>query len=156
MGTDENSPIKHLVVTETVHLNELPAVLSYVPPLHRWSLHSLDGSPSKQINSRSIIIKLFPQLEMLHISTQYNEAHLNANRWEKLILSHLPHLRTFAFQYINYIQNSDNHNNHVVYDNTIHQFSSLFWSERKWFFAYHFYRGQYRDHVIFYSTNPYR
>jgi hypothetical protein len=74
----------------------------------------------------SIIIKLFPQLEMLNISTQYNEAYLNANRWEKLILSHLPHLRTFAFQYINCIQNSDNQDNHLVYDNIIHQFSSLF------------------------------
>jgi hypothetical protein len=176
MATDEISPIKHLVVTKAVHLNELPALLSYVPQLRRLQLHSLDGSRKKQTNSQSmmlnylthvsldmksvtfdqlesIMIKLFPQLEMLHISTQYNEAYLNANRWEKLILSYLPHLRTFTFQYINYIQNSDNH---LVYKNIIHQFSSLFWSERKWFFAYHFYRAQYRDHVIFYSTNPYR
>jgi hypothetical protein len=179
MATGEVSPIKHLVVTKTVHLNELPALLSYVPQLRRLSLHSLDVSHNKKTNSpsmmlnylthvsldmksvtfdqlESIIIKLSPQLKMLNISTQYNEAYLNANRWEKLILSHLPHLRTFAFPYINYIQNSDNHDNHLVYKNIIHQFSSLFWSERKWIFAYHFYRGQYRDHAIFYSTNLYR
>jgi hypothetical protein len=44
MATDEISPIKQLVVTKTVHLNELPALLSYVPQLRRLLIHSLDES----------------------------------------------------------------------------------------------------------------
>ncbi|CAF4771071.1 unnamed protein product [Rotaria sp. Silwood1] len=149
MATDTISPIEHLVITNTIYFYELLTLLSYVPQLRRLSIHCLDGS-------QSMFKNLFHQLQVLHISTSYDETYLNASQWEKWILSYMSNLHIFDFQYINSIQNAASDNNQLIYDDVIKQFSSLFWSERKWFFAYHFYRKEYRDHVIFYSTDPYR
>ncbi|CAF3577991.1 unnamed protein product [Rotaria sp. Silwood1] len=179
MATDTISPIEHLVITNTIYFYELLTLLSYVPQLRRLSIHCLDGSRKKQTISWSTILNylthislniknitsdqlesmfknLFHQLQVLHISTSYDETYLNASQWEKWILSYMSNLHIFDFQYINSIQNAASDNNQLIYDDVIKQFSSLFWSERKWFFAYHFYRKEYRDHVIFYSTDPYR
>ncbi|CAF4187660.1 unnamed protein product [Rotaria sp. Silwood2] len=149
IATDEISPIEHLVITNTIYLDELLTLLSYVPQLRRLSIHCLDGS-------QSMFRSIFHHLQVLHISTSYDEAYLDACRWKKWILSYTPNLHIFDFQYINSVQNAASDNNQMIYNDVIKQFSSLFWSERKWFFAYDFYRQEYRDHVIFYSTDPYR
>ncbi|CAF3154433.1 unnamed protein product [Rotaria sp. Silwood2] len=179
IATDEISPIEHLVITNTIYLDELLTLLSYVPQLRRLSIHCLDGSRKKQTISwstklnnltnislniknitsdqlESMFRSIFHHLQVLHISTSYDEAYLDACRWKKWILSYTPNLHIFDFQYINSVQNAASDNNQMIYNDVIKQFSSSFWSERKWFFAYDFYRQEYRDHVIFYSTDPYR
>jgi hypothetical protein len=172
------SPIEHLVINNSFYLNHLHALLSYIPHLRRLSIHSLIGSHNLQTelnltklnNMTHIFLNiitinfdqfesmskiLFNQLQILRISINNDRIYLNANRWEQLILFSIPQLRIFDFQYTDLLEN-DNDHNQLIYNSVINQFSSSFWTERKWFFAYQFYSEEYRNQVILYSINPYR
>jgi hypothetical protein len=172
------SPIEHLVINNDFYLNHLHALLSYVPYLRRLSIHSLIGSYNLQMELNltklnnltyvfldmititfdqfeSICKILFNQLQVLRISISNDRTYLNAKQWEQLILFSMSQLRIFDFQYTNFLDN-DNDNNKLIYNSVINQFSSPFWVERKWFFAYQFYSEEYQNQVILYSINPYR
>ncbi|CAF1184621.1 unnamed protein product [Rotaria sordida] len=178
ISTNVTSHIQHLVIDHNFSLHNLNALLSYVPQLRCLIFHCLDGTHSNKseifpclsnnlthvsINIKNItfekfeiIIKnLFYQLEILHISTNNDSIYVDANRWKQLILSFMPNIRIFDFQHVNYIQNN-NDNNKAIYDSIMDQFSSSFWSERKWLFEYQFYVQQSQNYVIFYSINQYR
>ncbi|CAF1160872.1 unnamed protein product [Adineta steineri] len=170
------SPVEHLVINNTLDLNELNALLTYVPQLRRLTCRSLWGNDSQYLKTFSdtsnnlthvyfdtinidfnqleqIIRSLFKQLQVLHISTDNDREYLDANRWEHLILSYMPYLRIFDFQYMGFV---DNDINQMTYDSIINQFSSLFWYDRKWFFKYQLDLKEYRNLLVFGSTNPYR
>ncbi|CAF3532321.1 unnamed protein product [Rotaria sp. Silwood1] len=178
MATNLTSPIEHLVITHQFYLNNLNALLSYIPQVRRLTFHYLDGTRSNQLETFSCSSKnlihvsihmkdisldkfelmskyLFNQLQILHVTTKYDRTYLDANRWEQLILSFMPNLRIFDFQHIDFIENI-NDNNQFIYDSVFNQFCSSFWFKRKWFFECQFYMETYRKHVIFYSINPYR
>ncbi|CAF3771071.1 unnamed protein product [Rotaria sp. Silwood1] len=175
ISTNKGSSIEHLVITNTFHLDQLNALLSYVPHLRRFSLHDLHRSRNQETQTCSIklnnlthmdlkttitfdeleltmIKNFFHQVQVLYISTNSDIAYLDANRWKRLILSYIPQLRIFDFQHRNMIENSNNNN----YDNMINRFYSSFWYEHKWFFVHHFYKKQNVNEIIFYSINPYR
>ncbi|CAF3964394.1 unnamed protein product [Rotaria sordida] len=177
IATNVISSIEHLVITHRFYLTNFNALLSYIPKIRRLTFHYLDGSHNKQlelfscyskhltyvsINMRDInfdkfelmIKNLFHQLQILHITTNYDRTYFDANRWEQIILSSMPDLRIFDFQYINFIEN--NNNNQLIYNSIVNQFCSSFWFQRKWFFGYQFYMEEYQKYVIFYSINPYR
>ncbi|CAF0863837.1 unnamed protein product [Rotaria sordida] len=80
--------------------------------------------------------------------------YLNANRWERLILTHMLNLCIFDFehQYRTWFYNDDRQ----VYEAQINMFNSLFWIERQWFFENQYYRIRYSNIATLYSTNPYR
>ncbi|CAF4320146.1 unnamed protein product, partial [Adineta steineri] len=84
----------------------------------------------------------------------------NANKWEQLILSHMPNLRIFDIQHEN---QSGNHTtmyyngNPVIWNTSIDNFTSSFWIKRQsFFFTQQYFQEQNRNRTIFYSTDPYR
>ncbi|CAF1179612.1 unnamed protein product [Rotaria sordida] len=132
ISTNVTSHIQHLVIDHKFSLHNLNALLSYVPQLRCLIFHCLDGTHSNKsetfsclsnnlthvsINIKNvtfenfeIIVKnLFHQLETLHISTNNDRIYVDANRWKQLILSFMPNIRIFDFQYVNYIQNFVDH-----------------------------------------------
>jgi hypothetical protein len=178
IAINTTSSIEHLVINNNFYLNHLHALLSYVPHLRRLSINCLIGSYNletelcltKLNDLRCIFLNiininfdqfelisrnLFNQLQILRISISNDRTYLNANRWEQLILFSMRQLRIFDFQYTNFLED-DNDNNQSIYNSVLNQFSSLFWSERKWFFTYQFYFEENQNQVIFYSINPYR
>jgi len=131
--TNQLSPIEHLDIEKAFYLDDLKALLSYVPQLRRLKIYDLNRSRNRQTESYSTILKhlthislftnsinfnefeswiktLSSQLEVLHISIKFDMEFLNANRWEQLILSYMPYLRTFDIWHIN-AMNTDAYNN---------------------------------------------
>jgi hypothetical protein len=100
----------------------------------------------------SMVKNLFNQVQVLYISTDNDVAYMDANRWERLILSHMPYLRIFDIA----IRYSSTNEGTVSYVTLINRFNSSFWVERQWFFGYNIFRGKFLKSVILYSTNPYR
>ncbi len=178
LTTNSISPIEHLVIHNDFSLDQLDAVLSYVSHLRRLFIQCLNRSSNlstelfsdKPNNLTHVYLNkitipferfesmsrnLFNQLEVLRISISNDREYLNANRWEQLILSAMPRLRIFDFQYTNFFD-GDIDNHHLIYNTVIDHFSSPFWTKRRWFFSYQCYVAEYRNQVAFYSINPYR
>ncbi|CAF1027239.1 unnamed protein product [Adineta steineri] len=104
-----------------------------------------------------MMIDIFNQVQVLHISNRfiYNEMYTNANRWEQLILSHMPNLRILDVQYDNIT--TDNHNDNQAISNTpFDNFTSSFWIKRQSFFTQQNFQERYENRTILYSTDPYR
>src|SRR5689334_16236727 len=123
------SPIEKLSINDKLHLNQLNALLSYVSQLRYLSLHHLYQHRDEQIKFNPmmlkhlthvslniieinfdtfefLIINLSEYIEVLHISTENDFTYMNANRWQKLILSHMSHLRVFDIFYCHH-ENAD-------------------------------------------------
>jgi hypothetical protein len=80
-----------------------------------------------------IIIKnLSSQLEVLNIIHGSDEDYLDADRWERMIKNHIPHLREFHYGYHKY--DSSEYLENFLYMK-MNQFTSPFWTERQWFFG---------------------
>jgi len=175
------SPIEHLIIKNKVSLGQINSLLSYVPQLRRISFGNLDEGRGSQPRMDSINLKYLThvslklhsvtfnkfellvrdichQVQVLHIAVydDYHRGieHLNADRWEQLISTHMPNLCIFDFQCDCYI--SDYNNDRQRYEASVLKFNSLFWIKRQWFFQHQFYRIRRNERAIFYSTNPYR
>ncbi|CAF1375082.1 unnamed protein product [Rotaria sp. Silwood1] len=173
--TTEFSPIEYLIITNILRVNELNGLLSYVPQLHRLSIHLSNQLSEKyqeqysihlkrlkhvdlnisnmNFNDFELIIKnLFNQIEVLYISSKYDLTYLDENRLQRLILFHLRHLRIFDIVIL-YAADW----NESIYDYTylLDRFQSRFWFDRGWFFEYQTYYDC-LERFIFYSINPYR
>jgi hypothetical protein len=183
IATKEFSPIEHLVIKNKVSLNQLDSLLSYVPQLHCLSFGHLDGSRGSRLRRSSITLNyltnvslevysvgfndfeqlatdFFRQVQILRVviccvrfsssSTEY----LNADRWERLISTHMANLSIFDFQHQHRIfrYNDDR----AAYETQVNKFNSSFWMKRQWFFESQYLRAIRTKVAIFYSTNPYR
>ncbi|CAF1326299.1 unnamed protein product [Adineta steineri] len=184
LTANEYSPIEHLIIKHDITTNELYSLLSHVPQLRRLYVSDICNSWWKDIKTSvfvlpylthislnlssiyfnalaEMMIDIFNQVQVLHISKRfiYNEMYGNANKWEQLILSHMPNLRIFDIQYDNFSYNitTDNHNgNQVISNTTSDNFTSSFWIKRQSFFTQQYFQEQNRNRTIFYSTDPYR
>ncbi|CAF3999166.1 unnamed protein product, partial [Rotaria sordida] len=183
--TNEYSSIEELIINNSMYLFELNMLLSYVPQLHRLSLHSLEEFWNKPTKLSPVVLnnltyfsleqnnidfdlfeeligEFFPSLQALHIRNSYisDATYLNAENWEKLILSHIPNLRIFDIRlkyWTNIINiNNNNNNSDLILNSQMNDFTSTFWIERKCFFAQQYYQTMGRTRAIFYSTDPYR
>ncbi|CAF0917874.1 unnamed protein product [Adineta steineri] len=180
LTANEYSLIEHLIIKHDITTNELYNLLSHVPQLRRLYVSDISSSWRKVIKTsvfilpylthisldlnsiyfnafEEMMIDIFNQVQVLHISIRfiYNEMYDNANRWEQLILSHMPNLRIFDIQYDNIT--TDNHNgNQVISNTTSDNFTSSFWIKRQSFFTQQYFQEQNRNRTIFYSTDPYR
>ena len=105
-------------------------------------------------NFELLVKNLFHNLYALRISTSHDKTYLNADHWQDLILSHMPNLSIFDFQYI--LSAHSDKNGTATHETLINKFNSSFWIERQWFFNIQYPCGLYQDHTIFYSTKPYR
>lgn len=183
LATNEFSRIECLIIENKVSLNQLHALLSYVPQLRRLSLGQLvatsntNYAPTNAItlsnlinfsldpctisfnHFESLVNNFFRQLQILRLTVfrrfYWNGTeYFSANRWEQLILNNLPNLRIFDFQYIRYSPNL--HADRQAHQMEIAQFNSVFWTQHHWFFDSQCHRTSKYDINIFYSTNPYR
>jgi len=98
------------------------------------------------------ISNLFHQLQVLRISSTFQNGYLDSNRWKRLISIYLPRLHTFDLQHFEKLSSIDDDEYHLLIDG----FNSSFWIERKWFFAHQHY--QYNNYfcVFFYSIRSNR
>ncbi|CAF1342622.1 unnamed protein product [Rotaria sp. Silwood1] len=171
------SSIEPLIINARFPIDELDNLLSYVPRLHRLTINSLKEFDRKQKNLCSITLKhlkylsikidsirfkkleilfkyFFQHIQILRISTNSNIEFLDAKQWEQLILTYMPNLQTFDFYHdglfcIMCIRNP------LKFHETISQFNSSFWTERKWFFTHQHTSHKTLDCGIFYSIEPY-
>ncbi len=149
---NQYSPIEYLVMKNSVYFDCFDILLSYIPQLRHFSLHSLDGAFTERtelsrillnhLNHVSIdlhmiyftqfekIIKdCFNQLQVLRITTARDVTYLDANRWEQLMLSHMQNLRLFEMNYDGF-----EYCNELSPDVLTKNFNSLFWIERETIF----------------------
>ncbi|CAF1523883.1 unnamed protein product [Rotaria sp. Silwood1] len=98
-----------------------------------------------------IIKEFFYHVQILRLTTHFDEECLNAKRWEELIISHMPYLRIFDINHNDYIEN-----NNFTYHHLINQFNSSFWMEKKWFFTHQHDQKNLSLSGILYSNAPYR
>jgi hypothetical protein len=172
----QSSTLEHLVIDNLVSLASIYTLLSYTPRLRRLSAHwlafnvklsteqliiplnlthlSLNRCHLAFDDLESFITTIGSQLEVFRISMDNNMTSLNADRWQQLILRHMPHLRTFVFDY--YGPMIEDANGNIACRTLIDQFSSPFWIERQWFFGHR--HSQFSDlhsSIAFYSTQSY-
>ncbi len=176
IATNKFSPIEHIVLNCSYIEYDLNNILSYVPNLNRLSIQSSVYSPVPETRPYSSALKhlthvslncqcipfdqfesmsqyFFNQVQVLRVSRCYNEQYLYANQWERVILSHMSHLRILDI-YVHYnLTWADNIRDFIT---RINKFNSRFWFERQWFFEYHVDEKYKQNSISFYSTNPYR
>ncbi|CAF4987391.1 unnamed protein product, partial [Rotaria sp. Silwood1] len=135
IATNEYGSIEHLIIKDSLSINYLyesrkkrkdicPIVLKYLKDLKHVSVKLKDIN----FDDIEILIKdLFRNVQLLYISTSRYKEYLDANRWERLILSSMPYLRIFDFQHI-FSENS-NENTEFPYKVQIKRFTSSFCSD---------------------------
>ena len=171
------SPIKQLVIKNSINLNLLYNILSSLPQLRRLSVDILLDSTETKDPKSSIDLnhlthvsfescsitfgsfailaeKYFSNLQVLCISTSDCASYLNAEQWECLITFYIPKLKIFDFQHTFSIESDQDFKEN--YENFIDEFTSSFWIERQWFFSIQRSDEQYPCTSILYSTKTYR
>lgn len=180
---NEFSTIEHFIINHDISIDQLCILLSFVPQLRHLSIGRLNEPKVKQLQRSSmslhyltnvslklhdvhfdsletLIINYFHQIQVLTVSTQFvgfystSTQYLNADRWEKLISTHMLYLRVFDFQ-LSY-RGLDSSNEIQTFETLINKFNSTFWIERQWFFDHHYHRITWSNAAVFYSRNPYR
>ena len=150
------SSIEHLVMEFPCTIREITSLLHHTPLLQRLTckhfVQSDEIRPKKeqpliltQLRRISIddcdvpfddfetfIKPISCQLQMLRLKTSFSPAYLNAQRWKQLIKKHMPHLNEFYFDCVLAAQFTGETNT-TPNAETINEFTSSFWIERRWF-----------------------
>ncbi len=93
------------------------------------------------------------QIQVLRFKTSQSIDYIDANRWERLISHHMPHLYTF------YLQCSITFNDEFRFvreHEKSNGFTSSFWIDRQWIFQLKFDVNKTRCIEMIYSIYPYR
>ena len=173
----QRSRLEHLSITSKCDLRQLPYLLSCLPQLRRLSIDYLSDyqswkpsivlPASNQLTHISLKLKAvrfnrleqflaqFPvSLEVFRISVDDDLEYFNANRWERLITNFMPNLRLFDIENIYVARGTVDP---LMDENSIKQFTTPFWLDRKWFIGYQQTKmDRYLIRRIFYSGQPYR
>ncbi|CAF0930697.1 unnamed protein product, partial [Adineta steineri] len=176
-ATNKYSSIEHLVIKNHIELDKLYIILSHVPQIRRLSISMLPEPKKKRNITFSITLNnltyislkfqsfhfhdfellakdLLYNLQVLRLYTSKEITYLDANRWKNLILSHIPNLTIFDFQYMYFADYEDNMIS--SYENLIKNFTTSFWTERQWFFSTQHSLGFDADDFLFFSVKPYK
>ncbi|CAF4138930.1 unnamed protein product [Rotaria sordida] len=174
IATNEQiSSIEHLIMDHPCALDELFVIISYTPYLRHLKFLSLTD---RNVNIKNIkpiklpnlthlsihiyrkmsfnvfdtfISKLNSKIKILSLTTLVEDiTYLDANRWEKFILTKLPQLEKFYFKYSAYFE--ENYET-PMYFGQCDQFISSFWLQRQWILDIEFDF----DNII-YSIRPYQ
>ena len=180
IATNEFSTIENLVINNEISIDQLHVLLTYVPQLRRLTIGHLKESKHNRTEKSSnclthVSLKLnnvsfndfemlvtnhFRQVEVSSITMQYigldrdSTQYLNADRWERLISTHMLNLRVFDFQQS--YRGLDSENECQTFETLINKFNSTFWIKHQWFFDYHYHQITWSNAAVFYSTDPYR
>jgi hypothetical protein len=176
MSMNQSSPIEYLIIDGECDLMEIDCIISYIPQLRRLSFTLISNYYNPQITGFSTVLNhlthvslvlkcrdfnelepfiknCFGHVQVLHISFWYGSPYLDADRWEQLILSQMPHLRIFDLQYT--YQTLKDNKKEKIREYLFEKFTSPFWLQRQWFFTNDHIAGQYLQGK-FYSSEPYR
>ncbi|CAF3950559.1 unnamed protein product [Rotaria sordida] len=176
---DQCQTLEYLIIDSWYSLSQINAVLTYTPRLTHLFCRIASALCSNIADGPAVLlhlthltvdfyqlsfdefeiflIQMSRQLIFLRLTVSCNGTFFSSDRWEQLILNHIPHLRIFDFQYNmspEYPINDENLN-FVPID----QFISTFWSNRNWCFEYQYWPDNDDDEpfpIVFYSTHPYR
>ncbi|CAF1412464.1 unnamed protein product [Rotaria magnacalcarata] len=126
----DESPIEYLIIDGRFPFESLNNLLSCLPRLRHLSISTLVKSgfeerrelPSTKLKYlkyislnldcvrfdqfEKILTTFFHYVEILRIATLFDEAYLNAKRWEKLLSIHMPCLRIFDMNHYDSIRNN--------------------------------------------------
>ncbi|CAF1282683.1 unnamed protein product [Adineta ricciae] len=171
LAVDPRQILEHLIIDGHCRLDQLVAILSYLPRLKHLSCNQLYGAHYDEmktsINLTTIRFKLHAlefhdlklflvnvssRLKILRIWKTGDDDYLRAKGWEELIEHYMPCLDTFDFQY-------SNSANFDTQQKLVQEFSSKFWIDRNWFFDYYYYYDSQVDdecYFNFFSIIPYR
>ncbi|CAF1150383.1 unnamed protein product [Adineta steineri] len=176
-ATDKYSSIEHFVIKNHIHLVTLYRILSYVPQIRHLSISLLIAPYRRHNMTFSITLNnltyislklrsfdfhdfellakdLFHNLQVLRFCASDEITYLHANRWQNLILSHIPNLMIFDFQYEYYAKSEKDMIS--INENLIKKFTSPFWIERQWFFSTQHSCGHSENDFLFFSVKPYK
>ncbi|CAF4252976.1 unnamed protein product [Rotaria sp. Silwood2] len=150
---EQFSTIEYLIISHICTLSELMSILYHTPQLRHLICDNLVESDSNVQIEQSITLsnlvyirinvyhidfdefemfmKIFSQLQVLHITQEYGKAYLDADRWKRLITKHMSHLCRFNYQYSEYDYNTYED---TILDVIINRFTSPFWVDRGWIF----------------------
>ncbi|CAF1363935.1 unnamed protein product [Rotaria sordida] len=174
IATNEQiSSIEHLIMDHPCALDELFVIISYTPHLRHLKFLSLTD---RNVNIKNIkpiklpnlthlsihiyrkmsfnvfdtfISKLNSKIKILSLTTLVEDiTYLDANRWEKFILTKLPQLEKFYFKYSAYFE--ENYET-PMYFGQCDQFISSFWLQRQWILE-----TEIEFENIIYSISPYK
>ncbi|CAF4076208.1 unnamed protein product [Rotaria sordida] len=173
IATNEQiSSIEYLNINHACAFDELFAIISYTPQLRRLKFLNLTGRNVNIKDIKPIILsnltylsiyiyeisfdefeifinKLNSKLKVLSLTTIVEDiTYLDANRWEKFILTKLSQLEKFYFKYSAYF--AENYET-PVYLGQCDQFISSFWLERRWILDIEF-----EFKTVIYSIRPYQ
>ncbi|CAF1287375.1 unnamed protein product [Rotaria sp. Silwood1] len=172
----DRSPIEHLIINGYFPFELLNYLLCCLPRLCHLSINCLHINDNRDMEIQLPLIELkyleyvslklngttpfnqfenlakrfFRHVKSLRLTTYFEKAYLNAQRWESLILSYMPNLHIFDITHRDFAQID------LSCHDVMHQFNSSFWIEREWFFTHQHVWGSSEKDRIFYSTNPYQ
>ena len=170
------SSLEHLIVTTPISLQELNALLSYVPHLRRlflnlerrWWIPQQKCQPvCSKLNRLELHVnniefntfeqtfrEVFPTSELVHLTldmrSSTDNSYLDGNKWEQLLASCTPHLQMFD------LRCDISAYNNLSTAELDKQFSSPFWIKRQCTFTHHSYYRRFTKHTILHSTQRYR
>ncbi|CAF3696697.1 unnamed protein product [Rotaria sordida] len=170
MATNQQlTTIKRLILDHFITFSELSSIISYTPDLRRLhfshtherdtTIRSMSSIALTNLTYLSLRIfslnfhdfeifigKIHSKLITLSVNISSNDiTYLDAYRWERLILQHLPQLERFSFQYLDHVDNEHR------YFEGLNQFCSPFWIKRRWIFDV-----KIVDEGIVYVVHPYK
>jgi hypothetical protein len=152
---EQFSPLKYFVINHYISLNELTDLLCYTPELtHLYCstvIQSEDNIKSEVLmklnnlihltifinyltfdNFEEYFMKLSSQLRVLTVAiNRIDKSYLDADRWEQLIVHHMPFLEKFDFCRAEYFDDEFQINS---YHPLINRFISPFWINKNWIF----------------------
>ena len=172
MATPEQfNSIEILVIDHSCSFEELVSLVSYTP--HLRQLHVMDSmdsmpkitmmSPTALTNLTHLTIladnidfdevelfikRMIFKLKKFVFRTANDTSFLDADRWEQLIVQHLPYVEAFSIIYQEYLSEESGYD---IYYGKANAFLSSFWIERKWFLDIDI-----DDNYITYSIQLYR
>ena len=167
------STIEYFIIDHPCTLNEIFSLLYHTPGLCRLTCRNVVESLKKIENVKAIMLHklthihfdmdevwfddfeifmsyLFAPVQVLRIKYHAGSDYLNADSWEQLIKTRMPHLRTFNYEYHEGDAPDDEND---PFHTKINGFTAPFWIKHQWFLEF----GIYLDEEGFQcSINPYR
>ena len=170
------STIKHLNLDFGCTARVLTCILSYTPQVRQLICKNLSGNIKDMTNViptqlsyltyffiyvcslsftnlEKLIQHIACPLEIFKIGACYDETYYDADRWEQLIIKHLPQLRDLEFHY----KTTLTYGTVILPDTSrFDRFHSLFWIQREWISEQYIDTNHYLRLYPTYSISPYR
>lgn len=173
VSVENFSPIEYLTVRNFT-LQALIDIISLTPKLHRLTCDQLSKSYNNYVSGNFKILsnlthmtihrcnevftnveiflgRISSQIQVLRLTVVDIRDYLDTDRWELLIINHLPHLRVFQFHFHDFPADNFAIETH---HQRLNRFLSSFWIKRQWFLQFTIDQCSSRPTVI-YSIVPY-